>query len=147
MALQLVRATDGLPEDFPVLRAAADAEGHRHMARLEADFASGAQRFDGEGEALLAAYLEGALVAIGGVTQEPANPSGSAMRMRRLYVLPPARRRGVATSIANALLSEALNHTRLVTVHAGDPGAARFWEALGYAPVEGRPWSHQFLAA
>ena len=145
--LQLVRITVDLPDDFPVLRAAADAEGHRHMARLGADFASGAQRFDQAGEVLLAAFLEGELVGIGGVTQEPAAHPGEALRMRRLYVLPQARRRGVASSLADALLNEALSHTRLVTVHAGNPDAERFWDALGYARVADRPWSHEFLTA
>jgi len=145
--LQLVRVSGGLPDDFPALRAAADAEGHRHMARLETDFTAGAQRFEADGEVLLAAYLEGELVAIGGVTQEPTLQPGEALRMRRLYVLPRARRRGVATTLANALLNEALTRTRLVTVHAGASDAGRFWEALGYAPVTDRPWSHQFRVA
>jgi GNAT superfamily N-acetyltransferase len=144
--LQLVRVVDDLPDEFPVLRAAAEAEGHKHMTRLAAEFAAGAQRFAKDGEVLLAAYLDGALVAIGGVTEEPSDPAG-ALRMRRLYVLAEFRRQGVGTRLANALLNEALSHRRLVTVHAGNSDAERFWEAVGYEAVEGRPWSHQFAGA
>ena len=72
---------------------------------------------------------------------EPESPV--ALRMRRLYVLPDARRSGVAATIANALSQEAAGSTRLLTVHAGNPGAERFWEAMGYERVSGWPWSHQ----
>ena len=146
LMLQLVRVVEALPDDFDRLRGLADAEGHRHMGRLADDWASGAQRFDREGEALLAGYSDGALVAVGGITWEPALAPGAALRMRRLYVAPEARRQGVAMAIANALLQEALAHTRQVTVHAGNPGADRFWDAQGYRRVEGRAWSHELLA-
>lgn len=136
--LQLVRIEGELPEGFEALRAEADSEGHRHMARLATEVAETPELFI----ALLAAFDEGELLGIGGMTAEPTDPT--AIRMRRLYVTQAARRRGVARAIASALLNEALAQTRLVTVHSGNPGAEGFWEAVGYAPVAGRPWSHQF---
>lgn len=30
-----------------------------------------------------------------------------------------------------------------VTAHAGNDGAARFWEAIGFSRVKGQPWSHE----
>jgi len=138
--LQLARITDTLPEGFDALRAEAEAEGHLHMARLAAEVAETPDLFI----ALLAAFDDGELLGIGGMTAEPTDPS--AIRMRRLYVARAARGRGVARTIANALLSEALGQTRLITVHAGNPGAERFWEAMGCAAVADRPWSHQFAA-
>ena len=140
MSLQLVRLEGELPEGFAALRAEADAEGHRHMSRLAQEVVESPGMFT----ALLAAFEDGALVGVGGLTPEPAEPS--AQRMRRLFVTARARRRGVARTLANALLQEALQHTRRVTVHAGDPEAERFWEALGYARVEGRAWSHELFA-
>jgi GNAT superfamily N-acetyltransferase len=136
--VQLVRIEDTLPDGFDALRAEADAEGHRHMARLAVEVAETPELF----LALLAAFDDGELLGIGGMTAEPTDPT--AIRMRRLYVTQAARGRGVARAIANALLNEALGQTRLVTVHAGNAGAERFWEAMGYAPVAHRPWSHQF---
>lgn len=139
--VQLVRVIETLPDGFDALRAEAEAEGHRHLTRLAQEWAEDPEGFT----ALLAAFLDAELVAIGGLTPEPTACAGEAWRMRRLYVAPSARRRGVGRALANALLTEALNLTRLVTVHAGTPEAAAFWEALGYEPVTGRAWSHQFL--
>ncbi|WP_337188219.1 GNAT family N-acetyltransferase [Phenylobacterium sp.] len=140
MTVQLVRIGRELPEGFDALRAEADAEGHRHMSRLAADMAETPEMFT----ALLAAFEDGELVGIGGLTPEPAAPS--ARRMRRLFVTARARRRGVARRLASALLEEALHQTRTVTVHAGNPGAERFWEAMGFEAVENRPWTQAFRA-
>lgn len=142
MTLQLVRLDDALPDGFDALRSEADAEGHRHMSRLAAEVAATPEMFT----ALLAAFGDGVLVGVGGVTPEPEAAPGEAWRMRRLFVSPRARRSGVARALANALLAEALGLSRLVTVHAGNPDAEAFWEAMGFERVSGRAWSHQFLA-
>lgn len=136
--VQLVRILDTLPEGFDALRKEADAEGHRHMTRLAVEFAETPELFI----ALLAGIDGGDLLGIGGMTIDPDEPA--AIRMRRLYVSPAARGRGIARTLANALLNEALGQTRLITVHAGNPGAERFWETMGFATVRDRPWSHQF---
>jgi len=137
--IRLVRNTDGLPERFEALRRTAEAEGYRHLTRLAAEWAQTPGMF----HALLAAYRDGELVGIGGITDEPEPAAEPAWRMRRLYVAPDARRQGVARALANALLQEALGVVRHVTVHAGDDAAGRFWQAMGFDPVAGRPWSHE----
>jgi hypothetical protein len=67
--LQLV--IEDLPAGFDALRADAFAEGYRFVERLVADWMSRAIRFDREGEALLAAHVNGVLAGIGGLTIEP----------------------------------------------------------------------------
>jgi GNAT superfamily N-acetyltransferase len=141
VTLELVRIGDRLPHDFADLASEAGAEGFRNIDRLAAEFADQRDSFT----ALFAAYEAGRLVGIGGLTPEPGAYLGEAWRMRRFYVRTDARRRGVGRRLADALLTEALGLTRLVTVHAGSTEAARFWKALGWEPVSGRTWSHQFL--
>ena len=133
-----------LPEGLQALKVEALADGHRHIDRLINDFQSGKDRFDRPGEALVAAYLDGQLVGIGGVTQEPIDPTGHSLRMRRLYVALAARRQGIAQALARTLLDHALTTTRSIRVHAGNPDAAAFWEAQGYVPAEGQAWSHVY---
>jgi GNAT superfamily N-acetyltransferase len=136
--LQLVRIVEALPDGFAALQAEAEREGHRHMTRLANDWADDPMAF----VALIAAFSDGELVGIGGLTPEPEVIDEPALRMRRLYVSVSARRQGVARSIANALLQEALDQIDLVTVQAGNEGAAAFWEALGFEAVQDRAWSH-----
>lgn len=140
--MQLVRLQDDLPADFARLRAAADAEGFRALARLEAEWAEDRDAF----VCLLGAMQGDRLAAIGGLTPEPEALGQAAMRVRRLYVDPAARRSGVGRTLVNALLQEALDSVSLVTINARDTLAPAFWDALGFARVADLPWSHQFAA-
>jgi GNAT superfamily N-acetyltransferase len=139
MSLQLVRIVDSLPDGFAALRAEAEAEGHRHMSRLADEWATNPADF----VVLIAAALDGELAGIGGLTREPQTTDRATLRMRRLYVSASARRQGVGRALANALLQEAFDRLATVTVHAGNDGAAAFWEAMGFAVVTDRPWSHE----
>ncbi len=129
--LELEPVTVDLPAGFETLRAEALAEGFRQIERLAAERASRTTRFGREGEALLAARLNGVLVGIGGLTIEPVVPG--ALRMRRFYVRPRFRRCGVGRKLATALLEQRGQTGRLITVNAA-AGSIRFWEALGFKP-------------
>ncbi|MCA0355750.1 MAG: GNAT family N-acetyltransferase [Proteobacteria bacterium] len=139
--LQLVRIFDELPEGFGDLVAEASGEGVRNMALLAESWRAGV-RFEGDGEALLAAFLAGELAGIGAMTPEPAALEPS-RRLRRFYVRPALRRRGVATALASALIHEGFDSVRLLTVNArASDAAASFWEAQGFESDAGGPWTH-----
>lgn len=140
--MQLVRIDEELPEGFEALRAEADAEGFRAMSRLAGEWAASPGMF----ACLFAAVPGGRLAGIGGLTAEPEPAGEPAMRMRRLYVRPDARRAGVGRTLANALLQEALDIVPLVTVNAGGTLAPAFWTSLGFRLVDSRPWTHEFRA-
>jgi GNAT superfamily N-acetyltransferase len=139
--LQLVRLFDELPAGFDDLVAEASDEGVRNMALLAEGWRAGA-RFQDDGEALLAAFLVGELAGIGGLSVEPA-ASEPARRLRRFYVRPAMRRRGVATALASALVQEGFDSVDLLTVNArASDGAGPFWEAQGFVADDGGPWTH-----
>lgn len=139
--LQLVRIFDELPEGFDDLVAEASGEGVRNMDLLAEGWRGGA-RFQGDGEALLAAFLVGELAGIGGLSVEPAAPE-PARRLRRFYVRPSMRRRGVATALASALIHEGFDSVALLTVNArASEAAGPFWETQGFVADTGGPWTH-----
>jgi GNAT superfamily N-acetyltransferase len=139
--IQLIRIIDDLPDGFDALLADAAAEGVSNMALLARDWASGDQRFERDGEALLGALLAGELAGIGGLSVETA-ASEPARRVRRVYVRPAFRRQGVAHTLASALVQEALDQVDLLTCNAASPAAAPFWEAQGFSPDDTGPWTH-----
>jgi GNAT superfamily N-acetyltransferase len=128
-AVRLDRVIEMLPAGFDTMRAEALAEGYRFLERLAADWDSGALRFTKAGEVLLAAYSDGVLAGIGGVTVDPGIPE--ALRMRRFYIREPFRRHGIGQQLALALLAQAVGRDGPVTVNAA-AGSAPFWEALGF---------------
>jgi GNAT superfamily N-acetyltransferase len=140
--IQLIRIIDDLPDGFSALLADAASEGVGNMALLAQGWASGDQRFERDGEALLGALLAGELAGIGGLSVEPA-AGESARRVRRFYVRPAFRRQGVARTLASALVQEALDQVDLLTCNAAaSPAAAPFWEAQGFSPDISGPWTH-----
>lgn len=128
-AVRHLAVTGRLPEGFDELAAEAHAEGYRFLARLALEWRNGAMRFDRAGEILLAAYPGDVLAAIGGLTRDPQLEH--ALRMRRFYVRPRLRRRGIGRDLAGHLLATARG--TIVTVNAA-PGSELFWEALGFRP-------------
>jgi GNAT superfamily N-acetyltransferase len=137
-----LRRIASLPNGFEGLRADAEADGYRHMRRLAAEFEASREMF----HAVQAAFIAGGLAGIGGITDEPQPTSGPAWRLRRLYVHREFRRRGVARAIVAALLADAANKVLIVTAHAGDDSAARFWEAIGFQQATCKAWTHQTTA-
>jgi len=127
--LKLQRVMKELPAGFDTLRAEARAEGYRFVERLATDWLSLTTRFDRDGEALLAARVNGVLAGIGGLTIDPIVPD--ALRMRRFYVRLAYRRGGIGRKMATALLEPARSAGGLVTVNAA-PASAAFWESLGF---------------
>jgi len=124
-----------LPDGIDELARSARNEGFRFLDRLIGDHRSGDNRFARLGEVLLAIRENGRLIAIGGLNIDPFDRSGTTGRLRRLYVDPTCRGRGVGKALAHALENVAVQHfdrLRLFTDHAN---AARFYRSLGYSEV------------
>ena len=140
--VQIVRVVEALPEGFEALRAAARGEGIRNMDMLAEQWADGRQRFEEPG-ALFAAFVDGELAGVGGVTPQ-AGLAEPAMRMRRLYVAPAFRRAGVGQVLAGAMIQQGLQAARLLTANArASTAAPPFWEAMGFSGVTGADFTHQ----
>lgn len=144
--IQIVRVGADLPEGFQELRAAADAENYAHMERLARDWESGAERFDKPSEALFAAYVDGDLAGIGGVTREPSDPAGDVLRARRLYVLPRFRGQGAGGALVAAIVQEAFQSVSRITVNAGRDAPA-FWDYQGFARTSAPHITHELHRA
>lgn len=125
-----------LPEGFDVLLHSSLRTGVRNMALLSQNWEAGAERFDRQGEALYAARIGNRLVGIAGTTREQ-NYSEPAMRMRRLYVLPEYRRKGVARLLAQKCMDTGLKVAPILTCNArASEAAGPFWLSLGFSEID-----------
>ncbi len=129
---------ESLPPDIGLLLAAADGEGLGMVARLVETFQNGANRFDREGEGLWEARDQAQLVGICGLNVDPfADAVEQAGRVRRLYVSPERRRRGVASRLLDQVEEFARRHHEIVTAFTTDPQAAALYRSRGYRSVVG----------
>ena len=129
------RAGGPVPDALAALADQADAEGIRNVRAVIDRWEHGEERFDRPGEQLLVAVADDEVVGVGGLTICPTVPG--AFRVRRFYVHPAWRRRGVATALASALLESWPPEVSLLTCNAqASAGAPIFWESMGFEPVD-----------
>ena len=127
-----------LPPDLSNLLDAATDESMRMVSRLAIEYESGVNSFDGPGEGLWEARSAARLIGICGLNVDPFTTANERCgRVRRLYVLPEWRRRGVASALLEALGAHAAGHFDKLTAFTVDPGVVRFYLARGFRPVTG----------
>jgi len=128
---------DGLPLDISRLEGlsfAAEEEGIKNVSRLIQDWILGQTLFDGTGECLCLAEVDGLIIGVGGLLKCKVVPD--ALRVSRFYVHPDWRRKGIAREIANEALSHVWDFAKVVTCNAQASSiASPFWELLGFRAV------------
>lgn len=139
--VRVVRLVEALPDEFAAILVEAAAEGVRNMAMLATEVGSHDDPYVDPG-ALFAAWVDGELAGVGGVTVE-TTLTEPAMRMRRLYVRPAFRRTGVARALAGAMMQQGFQTAPLLTLNAQASAAAPpFWESMGFERVDRQRITH-----
>lgn len=125
---------DSLAED-------AERGGIRIVGTLRERWLDGTERFDRPGESILVASSNDTVIGVGGLSQCPSVEG--ALRVRRFYVSPRWRRRGVARSLARQLIETGFEHVDVLTCNAAASDAAPpFWESIGFESVTAEGITH-----
>jgi GNAT superfamily N-acetyltransferase len=120
---------------FAKLQIEAQAEGCLFIDRLYIEWADGSNRYQGPGEALIGAMVDGKLVAVGGLNCDPFAGQPDIGRLRRIYVRSAWRRRGIGEAIVLELIRRARVHFSCLRLRAENDEAARLYERLGFSPI------------
>jgi GNAT superfamily N-acetyltransferase len=144
MKFSLHKISETLPDDLKYLRYEAKKEGYNFVERPFDQWDSERLLFNRENEALICGRMNGAIAGLGGITVDPEIPD--ALRMRRFYIQPDFRRRGLATAICDALLMSAQGSHKTITVNAGTKDASPFWETRGFAPSSQIGITHIYIS-
>ena len=122
----------------------AKSENIQVVSKIISSWSDSKAFFGDRGEGLWIARTteSGEVIGVGGITICPTHPE--CRRVRRFYIAPHWRRRGVATALANRCIERAKSAGILtVTCHAAaSTMAPRFWESIGFEPVEDSDITH-----
>lgn len=140
MDINIKQVTD-LPQDIHVLAESALTEGLNIVSQLITDFETKKKQFDQPGEFLLLAYEQDKLVACGGLNlqwndYEVEHRIG---RVRRFYVLPTYRKKGVGKLLLQALEQKAKQNFSALCLNTESKDAVQFYQKMNYVFVENHP--------
>jgi GNAT superfamily N-acetyltransferase len=124
------------------LLADAREEGYDFIETLVEEWASAENRFDAPGEALCGHLEEGLLLAVGGLNLDPFAGRPDIGRLRRVYVRPAWRNRGIGRALVTALVEQARRNFRCVRLRAENADAARLYESMGFSPIQSPDATH-----
>lgn len=135
-----------LPALQPLIDASS-AEGYTFVQSLWRDYRSGANRYSGRGEVLLAASQDDCLIAIGGIHADPYAGLPTIGRIRHVYVLPAYRRQGIGQALVRQLIAHGSGHFTNITLRTLTEHGRAFYLALGFSDEPRFPESTHWLAA
>jgi len=127
------------------LQSEALAEGFGFIQTLVEQWASAENRFDAPGEILCGHLDQGLLVAVGALNIDPFARSTEIGRLRKIYVRPAWRNKGVGRALVTTLIEEARKSFRCVRLRADNAHAAHLYERIGFAPVESPDATHMLI--
>ncbi|RMO90018.1 Acetyltransferase [Pseudomonas syringae pv. philadelphi] len=136
-----IRKVTDLPPRILILEKEAAAEGFRFLSRLVDEWESGKNRFDAKGECLMAAFLNGCLVGIGGLSRDPF-AEGEVGRLRRLYVASAFRGQAIGKALVNHLVKHAAEQFRVVRLLTDTSSGAEFYLRCGFQLTNDKHATH-----
>jgi len=115
------------------LRAEALREGALFIERLWEEWQNGMNRFAAPGEKLYGCMDQGVLVAVGGLNQDPFDGRKGIGRIRRVYVRPAWRNRGIGEALVHTLVENARTSFTALHLRTDNPTAERLYERIGFS--------------
>jgi len=111
------------------------ADTQSMLRRLWKEWRNGGNRFALPGEALFAAWRDGAIAGLCGLNRDPYGGRAEVGRLRHLYVRRDCRRRGVGQALVERVVAEARRSFRLLELRTISPEADAFYRRLGFTGV------------
>ena len=108
-------------------------EGVFFIERLWEEWQNGMNLFAAPGEKLYGCMDQAVIVAIGGLNQDPFDGRRGVGRIRRVYVRPAWRNKGIGEALVHTLVEDARTSFTALHLRTDNPTAARLYEWIGFS--------------
>lgn len=127
----------------------ASKEGFHFINQLVHQWESGQNRFDKRGECLIVIKRDRAILAVCGLNQDPyiqnRVQNDSIGRLRRLYVHPAYRQKGLASALFSAILKKARQDFSIIRLSTDNRSASSFYLSQGFKLSNDLNETHRFV--
>lgn len=130
--IEIVEIENLLEVNIEPLLKESKEEGFRFLERLVTDYTEGTNTFSEPGERLMGVFLNGSLIAVGGLNRDPYAGEAGVGRLRRFYVSGEHRRTGLGRKLAARILSEARENFRIIVLNTDTEKGDLFYRSLGF---------------
>jgi GNAT superfamily N-acetyltransferase len=134
---------DELPAGFDAVLVEARRDGHVFIERFHAGWREGQERYRGENEGIFAAFLGDQFVGMAAMGVDPYAKDSTVGRLRHVFVLRAARRKGVAEALVRTCLQRGRRFD-LIRLRSRSAEASRLYERLGFSPIEAKDATHLY---
>jgi GNAT superfamily N-acetyltransferase len=132
-----------LPDGFDAVLVEARQDGHAFIERFHSRWQEGEERYQGENEGIFAAFQDGHFVGMAAMGVDPYAGDPTIGRLRHVFVLKAARRKGIAEALARTCL-ECGKGFDLIRLRSRNPDASRLYERLGFGPIDAKDATHLY---
>jgi ribosomal protein S18 acetylase RimI-like enzyme len=119
-------------------------EGFNHLLRLQEEYKNGLNRFTNPGEVLFIAKSGDKIIGICGLTRDPYQRADVG-RVRRLYVLPEFRNKGIGKVLTKNVISKAVMYFNQIELKTDNEMASIFYKNLGFKETESSKFTTHIL--
>ncbi len=125
-----VKVIRDLPEDFDTLLSESVEEGFEFLQKLKSEWDDKTNRFDLDGEFLLAVFKKKQCIGIGGLNLDPYLNDPMIGRVRHFYILREFRGKGAGKKLLQDIMRR--SSFDRVRLRAMTEDAAKFYEKMGF---------------
>jgi GNAT superfamily N-acetyltransferase len=134
-----------LPESFDAMLVEARQDGHAFIERFHSRWQEGEERYLGESEGIFAAFENGRIVGVAAIGVDPYAGEARIGRLRHVFVLKAARRKGVAEALVRACLERGKGFD-LIRLRSRNPEASGLYERLGFSQIDAKDATHAYCS-
>jgi N-acetylglutamate synthase-like GNAT family acetyltransferase len=114
------------------------SEGYNHINRFAMEYSNGTNGFNKPGESLFIAFIEDHIIGICGLNIDPYL-DGNVGRVRRLYVLPNYRMKGIGRRLIEEVIHKARESFKTLVLKTDSDNAKSFYNSLGFKEIKDDP--------
>ena len=133
---EIIEISDSNIDGLQEMAEESTANGQSSIQKTVDEWKSEVNKFSKPGEILYGIVVDGIIVAMGGLNQDPYINDANVGRVRHVYVLKKYRGFGLSRIILNLIINLARENFKTLRLSTMNPVAASLYESMGFEKID-----------